>query len=74
MKKSYLLLVHFFFFSGLLMAQNEINIDTTKPGIKVSPSLYGIFFEEINHSGEGGLYAEMVLNRDFEITSIPYFL
>ena len=35
-------------------------------GIKISPTLYGIFFEEINRAGEGGLYAEMLQNRSFE--------
>ena len=48
-----------------------ITVDATKPGQSLSPSLYGIFFEEINHAGEGGLYAEMILNRDFEITTLP---
>jgi alpha-L-arabinofuranosidase len=28
--------------------------------------LYGIFFEDINHAADGGLYAEMVQNRSFE--------
>lgn len=37
-----------------------------RPGVRVSPSLYGVFFEEINHAGDGGLYAEMVRNRDFQ--------
>jgi hypothetical protein len=46
-------------------------VDGASPRVEVSPDLYGIFFEEINHAGEGGLYAEMVLNRDFEITSLP---
>lgn len=32
----------------------------------VSPHLYGAFFEEINHAGEGGLYAEMVRDRSFD--------
>lgn len=31
-----------------------------------SPYQYGLFFEEINHAGEGGLYAELVKNRSFE--------
>jgi len=31
----------------------------------VSPSLYGLMTEEINHSYDGGLYAEMVNNRTF---------
>ena len=48
-----------------------VTVDAAAPRTPVSPSLYGIFFEEINHAGEGGLYAEMVLNRDFEITTLP---
>jgi alpha-L-arabinofuranosidase len=46
-------------------------VDCKAPRVEVSPTLYGVFFEEINHAGEGGLYAEMVMNRDFEITSLP---
>jgi alpha-L-arabinofuranosidase len=49
----------------------RITVDGAAARTAVSPSLYGIFFEEINHAGEGGLYAEMVLNRDFEITTLP---
>ena len=37
-----------------------VTIDARAPRPVVSPELYGIFFEEINHAGEGGLYAEMV--------------
>ena len=44
----------------------RVAVDVDKPGITVSPTLYGIFFEEINHAGDGGIYAEMVLNRSFE--------
>jgi len=43
-----------------------ITVQTDKPGIRISPNLYGIFFEEINCAGDGGLYAEMVRNRSFE--------
>lgn len=32
--------------------------------------LYGIFFEDINHSADGGLYAELVQNRSFEFDKI----
>ncbi|MEI8288229.1 MAG: alpha-L-arabinofuranosidase C-terminal domain-containing protein [Verrucomicrobiota bacterium] len=49
----------------------RIVVDVDQPGHAVSATLYGIFFEEINHAGEGGLYAEMVLNRDFEMTTLP---
>ena len=37
----------------------------------VSPNLHGIFFEEISHGGEGGLYAEMIQNRGFEESRLP---
>jgi hypothetical protein len=52
-------------------AAQTVTIDATRPRIEVSPNLYGVFFEEINHSGEGGLYAEMVRNRDFETVNLP---
>ncbi|ERL63684.1 alpha-L-arabinofuranosidase C-terminal domain-containing protein [Schleiferilactobacillus shenzhenensis] len=32
--------------------------------------LYGIFFEDLNHAADGGLYAEMVQNRSFEFCSV----
>lgn len=32
--------------------------------------LYGIFFEDINHAADGGLYAEMVRNRSFEFCDV----
>lgn len=47
-------------------AQISIGVDTSNPGFKVSPNLYGIFFEDINHAADGGLYAELIRNRSFE--------
>ena len=47
-------------------AQVVMNIDATQRGPMVSPWQYGLFFEEINHAGDGGLYAELVRNRSFE--------
>ena len=32
----------------------------------ISPILYGVFFEDINYAGDGGLYAELIANRSFE--------
>ena len=49
-----------------IMAQDKITVYTQQKGASISPSLYGIFFEEINRSGDGGLYAELVQNRSFE--------
>ena len=54
------------------VAQPEpIRIDLGQKGAVVSPNLYGIFFEEISHAGDGGLYAELVQNRGFEEHVLP---
>lgn len=47
-------------------AQVVINIDANQKGPKVSPTHYGIFYEDINHAADGGLYAELIRNRSFE--------
>ena len=47
-------------------AQVDINIDINNVGPKISPTHYGIFFEDINHAADGGLYAELIQNRSFE--------
>ena len=47
-------------------AQVTMNIDATRRGPMTSEYQYGLFFEEINHAGEGGLYAELVKNRSFD--------
>ena len=43
-----------------------IDIDALERGPKVSPMLYGIFYEDINHAADGGIYAELIRNRSFE--------
>jgi alpha-L-arabinofuranosidase len=49
-------------------AAQEATIDVAadKPGPAISPMLYGLMTEEINHSYDGGLYAELVRNRAFK--------
>ena len=42
-----------------------ITIDASTPAGKVSPLLYGLMTEEINHAYDGGLYAELIQNRAF---------
>ena len=42
-----------------------VTVQGGQPGATVSSNLFGIFFEEINFGGEGGIYAEMVRNRAF---------
>jgi len=48
------------------VAQVDIMVDANQKGAAISPMLYGIFFEDINHAADGGLYAELVANRSFE--------
>jgi len=69
----FVLIALHFIFSGNLRGEEtvSIEIDSKALRVQVSPDLYGIFFEEINHAGEGGLYAEMIENRDFEIVNRP---
>ena len=43
-----------------------ITVEVNKPGHKISPTLFGIFFEDINLSADGGIYPELVRNRSFE--------
>jgi alpha-L-arabinofuranosidase len=42
-----------------------LDIDASKPIAQVSPTLYGLMTEEINHSYDGGLYPELIRNRAF---------
>jgi alpha-L-arabinofuranosidase len=41
-------------------------VGADKPGAKISPTMWGIFFEDINFGADGGLYAELVKNGSFE--------
>lgn len=34
---------------------------------KIQPTMYGIFFEDINFMADGGLYAELIKNRSFGV-------
>lgn len=50
-----------------LQAQpREFVIQTKKLGAEIQPTMYGLFFEDINYAADGGLYAELVKNRSFE--------
>lgn len=44
----------------------SITILTDRPGAKINPAMWGVFFEDINFGADGGLYAELVKNRSFE--------
>ncbi len=50
-----------------------VAIQANQPGTVISPDLFGIFFEEINFGGDGGIYAEMVRNRSFQESASPVY-
>src|SRR6185503_1490728 len=43
-----------------------LKVQVDKPGPRINPAMWGIFFEDINLGADGGLYAELVKNRSFE--------
>lgn len=45
---------------------NTVTVQTKQLGAAVQPTMYGVFFEDINYAADGGLYAELVKNRSFE--------
>ena len=47
-------------------AQHQMTVQAKKLGAAIQPTMYGIFFEDINFGADGGLYAELVENRSFE--------
>ena len=48
-----------------------ISVDAAHPAHAISPTLWGIFFEDINLSADGGIYPELVRNRSFEDSDKP---
>src|SRR5512141_321370 len=51
----------------------RIEVQLESPGRAVSPTLWGIFFEDINLSADGGIYPELVRNRSFEDAEKPEY-
>ena len=44
----------------------QIAVQADKPGAEIQPTMWGVFFEDINFAADGGIYAELVKNRSFE--------
>ncbi len=64
--KTILLIAGYAVFAAVGQAQVTLDIDAQQRGPMVSPMLYGIFYEDINHAADGGIYAELIRNRSFE--------
>ena len=52
--------------TAMAQGEHKILVQANKPGAAVQPTMYGIFFEDINFGADGGLYADLVENRSFE--------
>lgn len=71
-KSGYLIFSVILFSTYSLSAQavKEITVLAGKPTVEIQPTMWGVFFEDINFAADGGLYAELVKNRSFEF-SLP---
>jgi alpha-L-arabinofuranosidase len=66
--------IQLFFYSFLFLCRVSAQpvsliAHVDKAGPAISPSMWGIFFEDINMAADGGLYAELIKNRSFEFNS-----
>ncbi len=52
-------------------APGALTVHVDRPGHPISPMLYGLMTEEISHSYDGGLYAELIQNRAFQDAKTP---
>ena len=55
--------------AGMIIHAQDVSnfvIQTNKIGAPIQPTMYGLFFEDINYAADGGLYAELIKNRSFE--------
>src|SRR6478735_7857359 len=64
-KKAFASIVLLVAATSLRAAGPTVTIDATTPAGNVSRLFYGLMTEEINHSYDGGLYAELIQNRAF---------
>src|SRR4051812_42469986 len=48
---------------------NIITVNAAKITTDIQPTMWGVFFEDINMGADGGLYAELVKNRSFEFNT-----
>ena len=51
---------------AVAQSSHQYTVLANKPGATIQPTMYGVFFEDINYGADGGLYADLVENRSFE--------
>ncbi len=50
---------------------SKVTVKTSEKRFPTAKNLYGLFFEDINRAGDGGLYPELIRNRSFEDSILP---
>jgi len=68
MKKVFLIIAAVFQLTLSAQQPQAISIIANKPVCDIQPTMWGVFFEDINFAADGGIYAELVKNRSFEFT------
>ncbi len=56
----------FFLGSNVTAQTSKFDVNLKKIGAVIQPTMYGLFFEDINYAADGGLYGELIKNRSFE--------
>src|SRR5687768_3197973 len=67
--RSFLLLIILWFSTGataLAQTSKIITVEANETKAEVAPTMWGVFFEDINMGADGGIYAELIKNRSFE--------
>lgn len=67
--RTLLFIAVFGFFGATAQNTAQFTVQADQPGAPVQPTMWGIFFEDINLGADGGLYAELVKNRSFEFAT-----
>ena len=58
-------------YASAQQVERTLAIDVNNLGIEISPTLSGIFFEDINQSLDGGICAQMIQNNSFQAYKVP---
>ena len=65
MKSGFVFIISLLFFTNAF-SQRKLTVIADKPIASIAPTMWGVFFEDINFGADGGLYAELIKNRSFE--------
>jgi len=67
-KKLFYFIVIFFLSINITNAQHTLTVKVNEPKADIQPTMWGVFFEDINFGADGGIYAELIKNRSFEFS------